>query len=261
VSEMDSANIKKGIGLLLVFLVLPLGLAIADQKDFLFQQGNEFYKAGDYEKAARAYEQILQMGYESAAIYYNLGNAYFKLHQNSRAILNYERALRLAPNDEDIRHNLQLANLAVVDKIPSLPELFYIRAFRQFRDRFTLSTLFILVICLYLICIGTLIIRILTKRNRARQLALFVITVCGIPLLFFSGILISKIHHLHCHVEAIIMTEKVDARSAPSSDGTELFVLHEGVKVHIVNRTGEWVEIKLADGKKGWLPKEVLEVI
>ncbi|HDI51048.1 MAG TPA: tetratricopeptide repeat protein, partial [Bacteroidetes bacterium] len=91
---MDSANIKKGIGLLLVFLVLPLGLAVADQKDFLFQQGNEFYKAGDYEKAARAYEQILQMGYESAAIYYNLGNAYFKLHQNSRAILNYERALR-----------------------------------------------------------------------------------------------------------------------------------------------------------------------
>ena len=251
---------RKGC-ILLFFLALPAGLVIADQKDFLFQQGNEFYKAGDYEKAVGVYEEIVQMGYESAVVYYNLGNAYFKLRQNSRAILNYERALRLTPNDEDIRHNLQLANLAVVDKIPALPELFYIRAFRQFRDWFSLSVLTFLVICLYLFCVGVLIVRILSRQRRVQQIAIYTVAICGIPLLLFSFTLGSKIYHHHSHVEGIVMAERVDVLSAPSSDGTELFVLHEGVKVRIVNRTGEWVEIKLADGKEGWLPKEVLEVI
>src|SRR6266571_8467857 len=101
-------------------------LAVAQEEVLQFEQANQSYRNGDYKKAAQLYEKILDNGYESAALYYDLGNCYFKLENIPATILSYERARRLAPHDEDISYNLRLANLRVVDKIDALPRLFFV---------------------------------------------------------------------------------------------------------------------------------------
>ncbi len=247
----------------LTFLTVLLLAApiLADQKDYLFEQGNAAYKAGQYDKAIKAYEEILSMGYESADLYYNLGNAYYKLGNYPKAILNYERALRLRPRDEDIQFNLKLARLSVVDKIPELPELFYIRYFRQFRDLFSVHSLTLLVLIFYFLLAGALIGWMLARSYRLKRLFRAASVLFVILALFFSFTLVSKIRYLEHTVEAIVMAPEVQVLSAPGEGGTEIFTIHQGLKVRIIEKSGDWYEIRLADGKTGWLKKDVLEVI
>jgi|Deesub1362B_J571_1020462.scaffolds.fasta_scaffold00638_3 tetratricopeptide (TPR) repeat protein len=241
--------------------ILHSSLLRADQKDYLFQKGNDLYRQEKYEEALQAYQEILDMGYESADLYYNIGNAYYKLGEYPRAILFYERALRLRPDDEDIRFNLQLANLSVVDKIPQLPELFYIRLFRQFRDLFSLHTWTWLALGSYFFFAFGLIFWILARRPRIRSLARFIaVFSCGVCLVF-SLTFYSKARSMSHNVEAIVMSSSVDVLSAPGESGTEIFTIHAGLKVKIVEESGDWYEIKLPDGKTGWLKKEHLEII
>ncbi len=235
--------------------------AAADHRQQLFEQGNQAFQKGDYAQAVASFEEIHRLGFESAALYYNLGNAYYKLGQNARAILNYERALRLQPNDEDLRFNLQLANLTVVDKIPVLPELFYIRYFQDFRALFGLRTLTAFTLCLYLFFFIALISWLLLPAARLRRFALSAGVVLAVLLMIFSFTMVSKILFLRHNVEAVVMSAKVDVRSAPSADGTEIFTIHEGLKVKISNRNGGWYEIRLPDGKVGWLLAKEIEVI
>ena len=248
----------------LVFCLLLWGMAgpvHGDQKTYLFEQGNELYKKGQYEKAAKAYEEILQMGYASADLYYNLGNAYYKLGEYPKAILNYERALRLRPRDEDIQFNLKMARLTVVDKIPELPELFYVRYFRSFRDLFSVRTLTVLVLAVYFLLAGVIILWILGRKPPLRRLAKTLFAVLLVVCLAFSFTLVSKIRYLNRNVEAIVMAPEVQVLSAPGEGGTEIFTIHQGLKVRIIEQSGPWFEIRLADGKTGWLKKSVLETI
>src|SRR5208283_3571750 len=121
----------------ILFLLLVPSLLIADEASLQIEQANQLYRSGTYQKAAELYEQILKNGYESPALYYNLGNAYFKMQNIPAAILSYERGKRLAPRDEDILYNLRLANLRVVDKIEPLPQLFLIEWWNAFVNFFS----------------------------------------------------------------------------------------------------------------------------
>ena len=124
---------------LVVLLLTFIQCAIAQEASLQFEQANQLYRNGEYEQAATMYEQIVMNGYESPALYYNLGNTYFKLKNIPAAILNYERAKRLAPHDDDIAHNLRLANLRVVDKIEPIPQLFFIEWWRLLMGVFSSS--------------------------------------------------------------------------------------------------------------------------
>ena len=248
------------MGLVLI-LALVTGTARADQKSYLFEQGNEFYKKGQYEKAVKAYEEILQMGYASADLYYNLGNAYYKLGQYPKAILNYERALRLRPGDEDIQFNLKIAQLTVVDKIPQLPELFYVRYFRAFRDLFSVRSLTLLTLAFYFLLAIAAILWILARNDSLRRLGKALFAGALVACLLFSFTLVSKIRYLNRNVEAIVMVPEVQVLSAPGEGGTEIFTIHQGLKVRIIEQSGQWYEIRLADGKTGWLKKSALETI
>ncbi len=246
--------------LFLLNFFLVTGVIFADHRDFLFEQGNRAYQDEKYEQAVKSYEEILQMNYENAHLYYNLGNAYYKSGRNSKAILNYHRALRLRPNDEDINFNLQIANLSVVDKIPTLPEMFYIKYFNQFRSFFSIRILTIIVLTLYFVFVGSWILLLQFKTVKLRLIFKTVMFSLLILLLAFSFTFGSKIMSLR-NVEAIVVSPQVDVRSSPSQDGTEIFQIHEGLKVKITNSSGDWHEIRLSDGKEGWLMKKTLEVI
>ena len=231
------------------------------QRVHLFEQGNQHFQAGEYNQAIQKYQEILEQGYASADLYYNLGNSFFKTGESSRAIVNYERALRLRPHDEDIQFNLQIAKLYVTDKIPELPQLFYIKYFRKFRGLFNMNTLTLITLRFYFLFMGSVILWMLSRSLRSRRIFKSAFMVLFILLAAFSFTLVSKIHYQQNHIAAVVMSAKVDVRSAPTAEGTDIFTIHAGLKVTIIDSRDEWREIRLQDGKEGWLTVQDIEVI
>ncbi len=246
---------------LILIIGVPLSAALQDQRDSLFEQGNQFFQNGEYKKALSSYDEILQVGYESADLYYNMGNCHYKLGENARAILSYERALRLRPRDEDIRFNLQISNLSVADKIREIPELFYIRYFKQFRSMFSLRALTFISLILYFLVIAFIVTWLLSRSQFIRRV--FKISGFVFLLLFAVSSLtgVSKILSMEKNVEAVVLTQEVNVRSAPREDSTEIFIIHAGLKVRISDTRGDWYEIRLADGNEGWLSAKDVEII
>ncbi len=236
-------------------------LLLADQKSYLFQKGNEAYQKGKYEEAISDYQQILKMGYESPELYYNLGNSYYKMHKIGPAVLYYNRALKLAPRDEDVRHNLELVNLRVVDRIPSIPELFYIRYFKSFQNIFGTAALFWITAIFYVLTVLFIVLALLVRKQGFRKLSRQLAWALGIVFVVFAFTLGTKAWVQAHTAEAVVLAPKVDVKSAPAKDGTLVFSLHEGVKVRIEQKTNGWFEIKLADGKEGWLPAKAVGII
>lgn len=241
--------------------VLFAGVVFADQLSFKFEEGNQFYQNGEYENAVAAYEEILANGFASSEVYYNLGNAYYKLGLNAKAILNYERGLALKPNDEDILFNLQIANLEVVDKIPEIPEFVLSRYLRQFRDRLGLSALTIITLCTYITFFAFLTLQVITRSHFLKRKFKAGTILISVLLVFASVLLVSKIQSINSSIQAIVMASEIGVKSAPNEDAIELFKIHEGLKVKITQQRDAWSQIKLPDGKLGWLPVNAVEII
>jgi hypothetical protein len=245
----------------LVYFLFFASFAFAEEVQIQFEQANQIYRNGDYKNAVIAYEKINKNGYCTPDLYFNLANAYFKLDNIANSILNYERAKKLSPNDEDINYNLKIANLKVVDKIEPIPRLFFIE-WRNSTGRIFSSnswaTIAIIALWLGIICFS--IFRISRSPNFRR-----IIFFCGVFILFVS--LLSLVFGVQQNqVEksenvGIIFSTSVNVKSSPDENGTDLFILHEGVKVEILDKVEKWRKIKLADGKIGWMPEETIEII
>jgi len=244
-----------------VLLVLFPLAARSQEASLQFEQANGLYRSGSYEKAAELYEQILKNGYESPALYYNLGNAYFKVQNIPAAILSYERAKRLAPHDEDILYNLRLANLRVVDKIEPLPQLFVFEWWGSFvallpSERWAVVGILALWIAViggaaYWVVRGELIRRISFFIS-----VLMIVLTC---VAFASGM--QRYHAEQNAASAIVFAQSVSVKSAPDAQSTDLFVLHEGVKVDVMDTVGDWKKVRLADGKEGWVMISSIQLI
>lgn len=248
--------------LLFPLLILCLtSLAFADEALVQFEQANVLYRTGEYQKAAAAYEHILSNGYEHAALYYNLGNCYFKLKKIPLAIVNYERAKRLAPSDEDIAYNLRLANLRIVDKIEPIPKLFFVEWWQAFVNTMSADHWGTASVILLWTTVVVLMLFFLIRSVALRRM-LFLASF--LALLFCALSFASMIQRLSFETEtteAIIMAQSISVKSAPDPQSTELFVLHEGVKVELLDTVGEWKKIRLADGKVGWIPLSGIEIV
>ncbi|MBN2411976.1 tetratricopeptide repeat protein [candidate division KSB1 bacterium] len=246
--------------LLYVFLLIApkaeIGKANTD-----FQKGNEFYQQGEYQQAVEMYETALSTGYESAEIYYNLGNAYFKSNQIGKSILNYERAKKLTPRDEDILFNLDIARLYVVDKINLPPQLFLIFFWKNVKDFFVTKDLGILTLAIYIVLISLLIVRIFIRNHFFKKVTGIAVIPVFILFLFSALIFIQRINEDINLKEAIVIAKRIDVTSSPSKDATEVFALHEGVKVKISERSGDFLRIELSDGKIGWINVSTVEII
>ncbi|MBN2030334.1 tetratricopeptide repeat protein [bacterium] len=246
---------------LMAFIFFSGSNNIAAQTGVFFREANQLYQGGHYLEAVKSYQKILDEGYESGSVYYNIGNCYYKMQDIGHAILYYERARRLMPGDEDLKANLALANLSVVDKITPQSEFIVFRIVDWFIHIFPQSTLVGVVIGTYLITISFLVIWIVTKKGTLQLVGFRLSIFFGTLFLVFGLSLIGNIRESKTRIEAIILTDKIDALSAPSEEGIEVFSLHEGVKVTIDQTAGEWAEFVLADGKVGWVKQESLGII
>lgn len=223
--------------------------------------GDSAYIKEDYATAAQIYEGLLSDG-ESADVYYNLGNSYYKLGEIAKSILNYERALLLQPGNGDIRANLEVARAKAIDKVELVPEIFFISWVKSLINIMSVDawawwgivSFLFFIVALYLFIFSKQVV--LKKIGFTASIVLLMITVCA--NIFAS----EQKEHLVNRTSAIVMNPSVTVRSTPSESGTSLFILHEGRKVSIKDKSmREWTEISLEDGKVGWVPASSIEVI
>ncbi len=246
---------------LVLSLILVTGLGFAQEAKFQFDEANQLYRKGEYAKAAGMYEQVLKNGYENASIYYNLGNAYFKLGNVAASILNYERAKRLSPEDEDINYNLRLANLKVVDKIEPIPSLFFINWWNSVMNLYSADRWgAAVVIFIWITALAGSMIFMARKTLFQRLFFFLVLASLLLCALSLSGMMVRASAERN-QKAGIVFSQTVPVKSAPDAQSVDLFILHEGVKVEFLDQVGSWRKIKLADGKVGWILQEAVQVI
>lgn len=226
-----------------------------------FKKANELYSKSNYSEAAALYENILLTGHEASSVYYNLGNAYFKQNKLPQAILNYERAKLLSPSDEDIRFNISVANSRIIDRIDEMPEIFYSAWLRQLQqlcsaDGWAWVSIFSLGFLGF-----SLLANLFVGESKVGGL-LKPISYVSVIIFFLSVYMgNSQLNERKEANYAIIFTPTINVKSSPVSNGTAIFVVHEGTKVRLEDRVGEWVKIRLADGNQGWIEEQHLMVI
>ena len=222
------------------------------------EKANQAYADSSYAEAAAMYEALL-VKTPDATIYYNLGNAYFRQDSLAKAILNYERALRLRPNYPDAQFNLEFAQSKIVDNIQE--EDFFLTVWaRTVRNTMSENTWMWLSICLFSLCLIGILLFLLGREIWLRKTAFH---VAWVALLFciISGLNAGSLHKRNTlHDEAIITQGIITAKSSPDKSGTELFTLHEGTKVTIREELGEWVNVRVGQNE-GWIPSNCLEKI
>ncbi|MFW5699321.1 MAG: tetratricopeptide repeat protein [Bacteroidota bacterium] len=229
--------------------------------DSLVHRANQAYAEGNYEQAIEWYSAVVDSGYESAALYYNLGNACFKSNKNTRAILNYERAKLLDPTDDEILFNLELARAFVVDEIEPLPEFILVTWFRQLIQSFKVDTWAWMSVGLFTAGLFFFILYLFSRKYAVKKSGFIFGIIATLFSLFAFSMAGLRKNWQENHNTAIIFEPNVTIKSAPDESGTNLFVLHEGTKVKVVDKVGEWNEIVIASGNKGWLRAESVEPI
>jgi tetratricopeptide (TPR) repeat protein len=244
-----------------IFFFLFAFYVYADEAASLFHQANQQYEAGNYNQAAKTYEKILALRKTNWQVYYNLGNAYYKQRQIGKAILNYERALRLNRNNEDILFNLDLANLSVADRIPEMPRSLAVVWADNAIHVFTIKQAGMLALVFWVLLFAGAILWRLARRERWQIWGRRLFWGSGAIWLVFALIFALLAYENVTRHDAIVLVPRVVVRSSPAKDATEMFILHEGVKVRLQERSGEWMRIRLADGKVGWLETKTLEAI
>lgn len=225
-------------------------------------RGNEAYQDGDYGTAIESYEAVLEAGFQGADLEYNLGNAYFKRGDLGPAILHWERGLELAPGDPDLRANLELARSLTVDAVEPLPQFWLTSVVSWWVRLLPRGWLVGVVAVGWLVLTGGVVLRILGRSPWMARVGRSMTVVGPLLLVLLGPSLVVRETGLGVPERAVILAEAVPVRSAPSEDDDlTLFEVHEGTRVRIDQRTGDWAEVVLDDGKVGWVPDDVMEII
>ena len=248
---------------IILALIMPFTSKAADSyPDSLWNRGVSAYEAGLWADAASSFEEITAAGIESADVYYNAANAYFKAGEYPKAILNYERALKIDPSHKDARFNLEFASSQVQDRIDSVPEFFLRSWMRSLCYTMGSDSWAALSLVLLALTLALALLFILGSTAGKRRLGFF----CGIVSLLLFVLCLSMAlwqkNDFEKADDAIVMVPVSSVKSSPSSEGAkDLFVLHEGTKVTVIDEVGSWRNIQLSDGRQGWMKSSDMEVI
>ena len=248
---------KRLFFILITMLAATIQLSAQDN----LQAANAAYAKGDFAKAIELYESVLKEKGESATVYYNLGNSYYKANKIAPSILNYERALLLDPGNSDIRFNLEMAKLKTVDKIEPVGEFFLTSWFRSVQNLLSTDAWSTFAIVCFILLIGCLFLFFFSRMILVKRLS-FYIGICLLILTVFGNIFAYNQNKMLAESNsAIIFVPTTTIKSSPADSGTDLFILHEGTKVKLRSKLGDWNEIETADGNVGWIKSGEIVVI
>ncbi len=227
----------------------------------LMQSGNELYKNSQYQSAIDEYNKLVKQGYEGTSLYYNLGNAHYRLGKVGFAILYYEKALKFSPGDEDTKHNLALAKRNLKDKVDELPPFFIFNIWEGMLASFSVSGWTIIAYIIFILLLLS-VIAYFFSRSVTQQRISFFIGIGFLILLFLSiSLLAVKMNKEFNIKDGIIVENIVTVKFSPDIAAKDEFVIHEGLKVRLEDKVDDWVKIRLVDGKIGWIMEKSIGVI
>ncbi len=274
-SVMKKSKIKKSqhaafrtllLGILVSSFSLLSGSVTAQEQKSVDVQtmkamADSAYTDGNYQKAIMLYDSLLSQGV-SAQLYYNLGNSYYRIDDITHAVLNYERALQLAPGDEDIRFNLQMAQSKTIDKIVPESQAFFVTWYHSLVNMASVDGWASIALVSLALALVLALLYLFSNPIWMRKMGFFGAIVTLLVFLLANLLAWQQKDTLEHRKGAIIMESAVTVKSTPAKNGTDLFLLHEGTKVTIIDDSmREWKEVRLADGKQGWLETKQIETI
>lgn len=237
-----------------LFLLLMIANSIvAQNSNEFFVSGNDFYKKGEFEKAIESYKKIENQGLVSSELYYNLGNSYYKLNKVGPSIYYFEKALKLNPLNEDVKNNLVFAKRLALDNIEELPKTVFQKFNQNYLQKLSYNQWAIIVVVFAIL--GSLFFLLFYFSDISTKKRFYFVTSSLSFILLIVSFLVSynQYSFANNNKEAIVFVEKTDIRNAPTLNSEELFTLHEGAKVIVLDKVDNWKKIKLADGKLGWI--------
>ncbi|WP_373057414.1 tetratricopeptide repeat protein [Zunongwangia sp. H14] len=240
----------------IVYLLLFLSISLFAQNEGTFEEANEAYSNGNYEEAIDKYNKILESGEASAALYYNLGNAHYKLNHLAESIYNYEKALLRNPGDEDIKNNIKFARNMAIDDIQEVDRSGFSESVNNLISTFTANSWATIAIIFCALFAAFFLAYYFMQKPLLKRIFFgisIVMVLCGFLSIYFAY---AREEIMENNQYAIIFSEEAQVRNEPSLRGDEAFLLHEGTKARVLEDYQEWVKIELANGNQGWINKE-----
>jgi tetratricopeptide (TPR) repeat protein len=227
-----------------------------------FEKGNTLYKNGEYQQAIDVYESIIKEDkQQSAELYFNLGNSYYKLNKVAPSIYNYEKALVLKPNDPETLNNLKFAKKLTIDEIKEVPKVGFAKLIQNFTGIFNYNTwakISVAIAFVFLLCFIGYYFSQLTLSKRIYFIGMFILLV-ALFLSVAAGM--SEKDHFDNDRPAIVFAEISEVRSEPQKAGSPIFLLHEGAKVYVKETLLNWKKIELTDGTEGWIDSSTIKEV
>lgn len=250
---------KSGMAVVVALLALSLATSVSAQTK---QEADSLYAKERYEAAAAVYQKVIDKYGVAPELFYNLGNCYYKLDETAKAILNYERAQLLDPSDSDIKANLALARAKTTDKVTPASEMFFVSWWRGLANMMKISDWMVVAFTAFVLMLVGILVYAFMSVVRYRKIGAYGALAClAISVVANLSALSQYMTVIHRDY-AIVMTPAVTVKSSPSGSSTDLFVIHEGSKVEVLDSSmKEWREVKLEEGKVGWVRVTDLEVI
>ncbi len=256
-------NLIQSINILLflMFIVVSIENASGNTAEKTFERGIEQYQAGQFFEAIESFEKILEQKLESFETYYNLGNAYFKTNQLPSAIYYYEKALQIRPHNEDALHNLALTNSLIHKESQIVPEAFHIRFANKTMKLFSPNGWAVAGVVFFTLTLVCIVFFLLQTNTRIKRF-LFYLSMTGVLITsgtwyFGDRVYKSIVEPNH----AIIMVVSAGIKSSPDKSSADVYVAPSGTKVKIISKLGDWYEVRVPDGNKGWILSETVRLI
>lgn len=225
------------------------------------RSANQAYQAGDFAEAARQYNALLRQGYRSEALFYNLGNSYFRMDSLGKAVLNYERALLLDPNDADVLHNLDVVKNQLPEELESLPKFFLTAGWNHLSLSLSANAWSVLALVAVWLGVGGFVIWLIGKERRNKKIGF----IAGVVLIISASLFFALAQHrtqLETNSHRLVVLENtVNLYSAPDEQSENLRALYEGTTLNLLDQIGAWYKVSLPDGSQGWLEQSTVEEI
>jgi len=248
------------INIIFLLFIIISAISRADSNSIM-QTANEYYKNNRYQLAIEEYNKLLLDGFEGTSLYYNLGNAHYRLGKVGYAILYFEKALKLSPNDEDVKHNLALAKLNLQDKVDTLPPFFIFNLWEGLLASFSVTGWTIIVYIVFILLLIVSVAYFFSRNVSEQRISFFSGAGLAIALVFAIILLVVKMNKEYNVKDGIIVETAVVVKSSPDFSSKDSFQIHEGLKVRVEDHVDDWVKIRLNDGKIGWINEKSIGII